>query len=150
MKKNGNNISFTLAVIGIVLIAIQIINYFGVARVYTGLFPDNNSLLYPNYAIEKTNINIREILFAFQVGIDRFASGFVDLFIKDIWRTNSSIQIASAYVRESLGCSDGGSFGLFIYDFLVVLSYCTVGIIGVVLLVLARIFSPKDIKYNSD
>ncbi len=59
-------------------------------------------------------------------------------FPDDEWRTISSTQYASAFVRESLGCSDGGSFGLIVYDFFVLISYCSVGIIGVVLLILAR------------
>ena len=55
----------------------------------------------------------------------------------DEWRTISSIQYASAFIRESLGCSSGGSFGLIVYDFFVLLSYWLVGIIGIILLIIA-------------
>ena len=138
MEKEKNNSNLILVVIGIILILIQIINYCGVSRMYTGLFPDNEHMLYPNYSISESNLNIKEVFFAFEAGWDRFASGFEDLtFPEDEWRVNTATQIASAYVRESLGCSDGGSFGLIVYDFFVLISYCTVGIIGVVLLILA-------------
>ena len=138
MKKQKNSANIVLIIIGVLLILVQIINYCGVSRMYTGLFPDNEHMLYP-YSIGESNLNIKKVFFAFEAGWDRFASGFEDLtYPEDKWRVNTSTQIASAHVRESLGCSDGGSFGLFIFDFFVLVSYCSVGIIGGVLLILAR------------
>lgn len=152
MEKEKNNSNLILVVIGIILILVQIINYCGVSRMYTGLFPDNEHLLYPNYSIDESGLNVKKVFFAFEAGLDRFASGFEDLtFPEDEWRTISSTQYTSAFVRESLGCSDGGSFGLIVYDFFVLISYCSVGIIGVVLLILARKVgkTPPDNQHTS-
>lgn len=139
MEKEKNIANLILVVIGIILILIQITNCCGVSRMYTGLFPDNEDLLYPYYSIDESGLTVKEVFFAFEAGSDRFISGFEDLtFPENEWRTITSTQCLSALIRESLGCSNGGSFGLIVYDFFVLISYCSVGIIGVVLLILAR------------
>ena len=126
-----------LAILGIFLIIIQIANYCGVSRMYTGLFPDNEHMLYPQY-VSKSEFNPKMIFLAIESGLDRFGSGFEDLtYPKDKWRVSTSTQYASANIRESLGCSTGGGFGLFIYDTFVLISYCSLGIIGFVLLMIS-------------
>ena len=136
MEKN-KSIKVFLAIVGIVLILIQVINYCGVSRMYTGLFPDNEHMLYPQY-VSESEFNPKMILLAIESGLDRFASGFEDLtYPQDEWRVNTSTQYASANIRESLGCSGGGGFGLFIYDAFILISYCWLGIIGFILLMVA-------------
>lgn len=138
MNKEKTERKIILVVLGLLLILIQLINYCGVSRMRVGLLPDDELLSYPGYITNDGNLNIKMVFFAFEAGFDRFASGFEDLtFPEDEWRVASATQYASAMFRESLGCSDGGSFGLIVYDFFVILSYCLVGIIGMVFLILA-------------
>ncbi len=153
MFLKNNNTKIFLIIIGVILILIQIINYCGVSRMHTGLYPDNNDLLYPNYFIEKSGLNVKKVLFAFQAGFDRFATGFEDLtFPEDEYRIINSTQYTSAFIRESLGCSSGGSIGLNVYDLFLLLSYCSFGIIGFVLLILAYIIGlstkAKNAKFS--
>ncbi len=65
MEKEKNNSNLILVVIGIILILVQIINYCGVSRMYIGLFPDNEHLLYPNYSIVESGLNVKKVFFCF-------------------------------------------------------------------------------------
>lgn len=89
-------------IIGLLLALLQFINFCGVSRMDTGLFPNNDHLLYPTYSIERTELNVKMVFFAFSAGFDRFGSGFEDLtYPEDEYRVNSSTQITSALIRES-------------------------------------------------
>lgn len=124
-----------LIILGIILILVQIVNWGGMNKMYVGLYPDNDDLLYPNYT-EESDLNIQKVLFAIRAGIDRFSTGFEDYSYGEYdYRVMTSTQIASAMVRESLGCSDGGSFGLFVYDTILTISYSLTGLLGIGLLI---------------
>lgn len=125
-----------LAVTGIIFILIQVISFVGMSKMYVGLYPDMDDLLYPSYIRDDSGLNIKKALFAINVGIDRFQSGFEDLrYNDDEYRVMTSTQMASAMIRESLNCSSGGSLGLTIYDIILTISYCSTGILGAILLI---------------
>lgn len=127
-----------LVLIGIILIIAQAVSFWGMSRMFVGLYPDNYDLLYPSFSTESSGLNIKKTLFAVNAGLDRFKSGFADLaYSKDDYRTMTAVQITSAMIRESLNCNSGGSFGLRIYDGMLTISYCLPGILGAILLVVA-------------
>lgn len=127
-----------LSIVGIILIVIQIAAFIGMSRVYVKLFPAGSDLLRPSYSQRDSGLNVGKSMYAVVAGLDRFRSSFEDLFSsKDNYRPMTSTQMTSAMIRESLGCSDGGGLGLLIYDALLIISYCTVGIAGVVILLIA-------------
>lgn len=130
------NTKKVLIVLGVVLLIVQALSCFGMSRMYVGLYPDYDDLLYPVFSQERSNLNSNKILFAVEAGFDRFMSGFGDIsFDVSEYRDMSAKQITSAMIRESLGCSDGGSSDLKIYDTILALSYYFWGIIGGVFLV---------------
>lgn len=127
-----------LAITGIIFIVIQVISFVGMSRMYVGLFPDSDDLLYPSYVNYDSALNIKKALFAVNAGIDRFQSGFEDLFYEDDdYRIMTATQMTSAMIRESLNCSSAGSFELTIYDTILTISYCFTGILGAILLVVS-------------
>lgn len=135
--KQGNR---ALAILGIILIALQIVSFVGISKVYVGLYPDNDDLLYPTYHPNGSELNIKKVMFATTAGIDRFSTSFEDLLSNpDEYRVMTATQMASAMVRESLGCSDGGSIGLVVYDTILTISYCAVGIAGIITLLISSL-----------
>lgn len=133
-----------LAIIGTVLIVIQLLSFVGMSRMYVGLYPDRYDLLYPTILDSGKSLNAKKLLFAIEAGVDRFKSGFEDLtHSKDEYRVMTATQMTSAMIRESLDCSYGGSTGLTIYDIVLTISYCITGIIGVFLLILGVIAHRK-------
>ena len=123
-----------LIVLGIVLILVQIVSWAGMAKMYVGLYPDDDDLLYPTY-VEESNLNITKALFAVEAGVDRFKSGFEDLSYGEYdYRVMTATQMTSAMVRESLGCSNGGGFDLFVYDTILTVSFFFTGLLGIGLL----------------
>ena len=124
-----------LIILGIVLLLTQVISWVGMSKMYVGLYPDEDDLLYPNYT-EESELNIKKAVFAIEAGVDRFMSGFEGLSYGEYdYRVMTSTQMASAMVRESLGCSSGGSTGLFVYDTLLTISYSFTGLLGIGLLI---------------
>lgn len=141
MKENVSKRK-TLAIIGIILIIIQAIAYYGMSGEYIGLYPDFHDIL--NYSpssyipVERISINASSFTFGLQAGFDRFFTSFSDLaYPKTEYRPMTAIQIASYMFRESFGCDDGGSIDLILYDTALSVSYFSVGIIGLILVVLA-------------
>lgn len=132
-----------IILLGIILIIIQIISLIGMSKVYVGLYPDNDDLLYSTYS-RKSDLTFKKALFAVEAGFDRFQSSFDDLTGNDKYRFLSSTQMTSAMVRESLGCSDGGSLGLKIYDTILTVSYLFTGLLGVGLLVASRAIKESE------
>ena len=123
-----------LVFLGVVLIVIQLLSYSGMSKMYVGLYPDFDDLLYPTY-VKDSELNAEKAMFAVSAGFDRFVSGFEDItYGDDEYRVMTATQITSAMVRESLNCRSGGSFGLTIYDTILTISYWCVGIIGAILL----------------
>lgn len=123
-----------LIVLSLVLIVVQVLGFIGMSRVRVGLYPDSESGLV-HISSSKSDLTIKMVLFAVEAGTDRFASSLEDLTFPDgKYRGLTAEQYASAMIRESLGCSDGGSFGLIVYDTVLTISYCFVGILGFLLL----------------
>lgn len=123
-----------LVFLGVALIVIQLLSYSGMAKMYVGLYPDFDDLLYPTY-VKDSDFNAEKAMFAVGAGFDRFMSGFEDLtYGDDEYRVMTANQITSAMIRESLNCSSGGSLGLTVYDTILTISYCCTGIIGAILL----------------
>jgi len=124
----------SLIVVGIVYIIGQLVAFIGMSRMYVGLYPSSDNLMEPIYC-EESGLNAGTLLFAVTAGIDRFDSSFKDLtFPKDKYRVPTAEQYASAMIRESLGCSRDGSFGLVVYDIVLAISYSLLGIAGAILL----------------
>lgn len=131
-----------LLYIGVLLIIIQALSYFGMSRMRVGLFPDAGDLPYPQI-INRSGLNFKMALFAVGAGIDRFNLGFEDLtFAKEDYRVMSATQMASAMIRESLSFSNG--IGLVVYDTILTISYCFPGIAGAALVFISR--RTKDTK----
>lgn len=131
-----------LLVLGILLIVIQILSIIGVSRMRVGLYPDGYDLLYPSYSSERLELTPKMVSLAIEAGADRFKSSFEDLtYEKDEYRIMSATQMLSAMVRDSLGGNKGGTFGLFIYDVILTVSYCFTGLLGVGLLAVMPIKS---------
>lgn len=121
--------------LGIILLLVQIASFGGMNKMYVGLYPDGDDLLYPFYNTEESSLNVKMILFAIEAGTDRFKSGFGDHAYGEFdYREMTATQIASAMVRESLGCSDGGGFDLFVYDTILTISFYFTGLLGIGLL----------------
>ena len=130
-----NSCKKILFILGIILIIIQAVSFIGMSRVYVGLYPDGNDLLFPGQYSNDSGLNIKKVIFAVEAGADRFRSSFGDLISgPDKYRPMTATQVASAMVRESLGCSQDGSVGLVVYDTILFISYSAVGIIGAILL----------------
>lgn len=129
-----------LLIIGAILVIAQIISFIGLSHGYS-LYPENMDYSISGYKnqIERSDLNIVKIIVAVQAGYDRFWVSFSDLFSGNEYSKyapGSATQILSADMRESLGCKDGGSFGLVVYDVVLTIFYCFVGISGVVLLII--------------
>jgi hypothetical protein len=140
-----------LTIIGILLMAIQLLGFIGMSRMYVGLYPSSETLLYVSPSSRNYGLNIREAFFAIEAGTDRFNSSFEDLTFPEYeYRVPSATQYTSAMVRESLGCSVGGGFGLFVYDAILTISYCFVGIIGVCLFCVAKIIAHRELSHNNE
>lgn len=129
-----------LVILGIVLTVLQLVSFIGMSRMYVGLYPDRDDLLYPTKLTTGESLNAKKFLFAIEAGADRFNSSFEDLtYSEDEYRSMTATQIASAMVRESLDCSKGGSIGLTIYDIVLTFSYSFIGILGIGFLLAAFI-----------
>lgn len=125
-----------LIVLGIVLILVQIVSWAGMSKMYVGLYPDDDDMLYPTSYVEESNLNITKALFAISAGVDRFKSGFEDLSYGEYdYRVMTSTQMTSAMIRESLGCSNGGGVDLFVYDTILTISFFFTGLLGIGLLI---------------
>ncbi len=139
-----------LTVIGALLIIVQLLGFIGMARMDVGLYPSRETLFYVGPPSRDSGLNIRMAFFAIKAGMDRFGSSFEDLtFPIDEYRVSSATQYASAMIRESLGCSGSGSFGLYVYDAILTISYCSVGIIGVGLIWAAKIIERREEARNN-
>ena len=141
MKEN-NSKRKTLAIIGIILIIIQAIAYYGMSGEYIGLYPDFHDILFYSpssyISVERIPINPSSFAFGLQAGLDRFFKSFSDLaYPKTEYRPMTAIQIASYLFRQSFGCDDGGSVDLVLYDTALTVSYFSVGIIGLILIIIA-------------
>ena len=130
---NGKRI---LIILGVVFIIIQIVAFVGMSKSYVGLYPDSDDCLYGFYYTKDSGLNFLKVLFAAEAGLDRFKESFEDLSGEEDYILEAT-QRASAMCRESLGCSDGGSFGLVIYDAVLTISYCLSGIFGVFFLLVS-------------
>ena len=129
-----------LAMLGIVLVLIQLVSFLGMSRMYVGLYPDRDDLLYPTVIKSEQSLNSEKLLFAIEAGVDRFKSGFGDLtYSEDEYRVMTVTQMTSAMIRESLDCNHGGSTGLTLYDTILTISYWLTGIIGLILLLVSSI-----------
>ena len=138
--KYTNTTKAILLILGFALIFIQILGFIGMSKTDVGLYPSKESFSTPIFS-SRSDLNIKMVFFAVEAGTDRFASSLEDLTnSEDKYRTSTSEQYASAYIREALGCSDGGSFGLIIYDAVLTISYCFVGILGFLLLFVDKIW----------
>lgn len=144
--KSGNH---TITIIAILLIIVQIVSFVGMSRMYVGLYPDGDNLIYSSYS-RNSRLNIKMILFAITAGLDRFKSSFTDLFFsKYEYRVMTSEQMTSAMIRDSLGASANKSFGLIVYDTILTVTYCSVGIVGLSLLSISTIKRKnKRTNYN--
>lgn len=131
--KSGNK---AFIVIAVLLIVVQLVSFCGMSRMYVGLYPDGDDLLYPSYT-SRSGLNIKKALYAITAGFDRFETGFTDLTYGDEFRVMTAEQMASAMVRDSLGAGSNKTFGLFIYDAILTISYWFVGIVGATLLVIS-------------
>lgn len=130
------------AIIGIILILIQAIAYYGMSGEYIGLYPDFHDILFYSPSsyipVERIPISASSFAFGLQAGLDRFFTSFSDLaYPKTEYRPMTATQIASYMFRESFGCEDGGSIDLVLYDTALTVSYFSVGIIGLILVAIA-------------
>lgn len=124
-----------LTILGVILIVIQLVSFVGMSRMYVGLYPDGDDLLYPTILDSGKSLTAEKAQFAIEAGIDRFKSGFEDLtYSEDEYRVMTAKQMTSAMIRESLDCSHGGSFGLTVYDTILTISFYFTGIVGVAIL----------------
>ena len=124
-----------IAILGIVLVVIQLVSFAGMSKMYVGLYPDSGDLIYPIYRIEESSLNIKKAMFAIEAGFDRFMSSFEDLTYGEYdYRVMTAEQITSVMIRESLNCSSGGSVGLFVYDTILTIAYAFPGILGAILI----------------
>lgn len=129
------NTKKVLAILGVILIIIQAVSYFGMSRMYVGLYPDALDMIQSPY-VPDSDLNVKKAMFAINAGFDRFMSGFGDLtYPLDEYRVMTAEQITSVMIRESLNCRSGGSSGLAIYDTILTVSYYFTGIVGVALLI---------------
>ena len=130
------------AIIGIILIIIQIIAYYGMSGEFIGLYPDWEDIL--NYTllgyipVESMKINASSFAFGLKAGFERFIDSFSDLaYSKVEYRPMTTTQITSYILRKSFGCDDGGSIDLVLYDSALAVSYFSVGIIGLIFIAIA-------------
>ena len=122
----------TLIIIGIVLIILQIVSFSGMSKMFIGLYPDYDDLMFGTRSVEPSEFNARMGVFAISAGLERFFVGIEDIFYDEYeYRPLSSTQITSAMIRSSL---DNGSFDLTVYDTILTISYSLTGILGVCLL----------------
>ena len=129
-----------LLIIGAILVIAQIISFIGLSQGHS-LYAENNDYSYYGciHTVERSDLNLLMVIFAVQAGNDRFRVSFSDLFSGSEYSQyapGSATQFASADIRESLGSKDGGSFGLVVYDVVLTIFYCFIGISGVVLLII--------------
>lgn len=131
--------------LGFVLVIIQIVSFIGMSLADIDLYPDNDDLPWSLRIDDISGLNAMKAIFAVEAGIDRFSTSFKDItyFFKELsngyeYRPMESTQMTSAMIRESLGCSDGGSVGLAVYDTILTLSYSIVGILGIILLIVGN------------
>ena len=138
------NLNGTLKIIGFILIALQLFSVICVSVADVGLYPDGSALDYVD-EYKPTELNFQMVLYAATAGVDRLACSIEELFavtddpyahVENSGLTTS--QIASARAREALGCSHGKSVGLVIYDIILTISYCAVGVLGVVLVLIPK------------
>jgi hypothetical protein len=130
------------AILGLALILIQAVAFYGMSGEITGLYPDmediwdhGSSYVSPP---DPGKITIMKFFFGLTAGADRFTASFVDLFHDRYeYRPMSSEQVTSALLRESFGCYDGGSVDLILYDSALTISYSIVGIIGLFFIILS-------------
>lgn len=125
-----------LHIIGVILIIVQVISFIGLSHGYS---------LYPKYTpyyhtpVERSELTFGMILVAAQAGFDRFELGISDLIAGDEsanYHPGSATQMMSSSIREALGSQEDGSFGLFVYDTILTVFYCVVGIMGFVLMLI--------------
>ena len=133
MRENKN----ILIGLGIFLIIVQLIGFIGMSRMEVGLYPSMDTSLHTSTSSERAELNVKMVFFAIKAGVDKFASSLEELaFQESEHLILSPNQYASAYIREALGCSSGGSFGLIVYDTVLAISYSSIGIIGAVLIIM--------------
>lgn len=121
------------------LIAAQAISLIGMLRMDVGLYPDDTDVFSFPYVslLGSGGLTLRKLLFAVSAGLDRFYTGFQDLFFDRYeYRVMTSTQITSAMIRYSLRW-ELSSFGLILYDIILTISYFLPGIVGVVSMCIA-------------
>ena len=134
--------NWPLVCVGIILIIGQLVSLIGLSCADVGLYPSSKNLMRPIYS-QRSALNMEQSLFAITAGGDRLNSGITDLVSSNSeYPTPTSVQYASAAIRESLGCDNGGSVGLVIYDTILTISYFLVGIVGLLMLY----FGTKPVK----
>lgn len=133
-----------LAVFGIFFIILQILAFIGISRSYDSLYSCKTTL-FVYTETKNTHLTFKQATFAITAGSDRFWSSIQDLQrSEDEYIPPSANHYASMYIREDLGCCAGGSFGLFIYDVILTISFCFSGIIGIALLLCAGLLKRKS------
>ena len=118
------------------LIVAQALSLIGMLRMDVGLYPDDTDVFSFPYVslLGSGGLTLRKLLFAVSAGLDRFSTGFQDLFFDRYeYRVMTSTQITSAMIRYSLRWE----LGLILYDIILTISYFLPGIVGVVSMCIA-------------
>ena len=126
-------------ILGTILIVVQLLSLIGMLRMDVGLYPDDTDVLSFPYMslLGSGGLTIRKLLFAVSAGLDRFCTGFQDLFFDRYeYRVMTSTQITSAMIRYSLRW-ELSSFGLILYDIILTISYFLPGIAGIISICIA-------------
>ena len=125
--------------LGTMLIVAQLLSLIGMLRMDVGLYPDDTDVFSFPYVslLGSGGLTIRKLLFAVSAGLDRFFTGFQDLFFdRYAYRVMTSTQITSAMIRYSLRWELSG-LGLILYDIFLTISYFLPGIAGIVSICIA-------------
>ena len=168
-KLNG-----TFTILGIILIVIQVLGIASVSFAKVGLYPRGENVDYVS-EVQAADLDFQKITCAAVAGIDRLVFSIEEMITtteditkeeadviieQDIWYETEDkenfgltpIQIQSAHNREDLGCGRGLNISLIIYDIIVTISFCMVGIIGALLVVIPNKLRPKSkhIHYHDE
>lgn len=115
-----------LAVVGVVLVIVQLVSVVSVVNADIGLFPSNDDYYQTSSFVEESNLNLKSAWYGVVAGSDRFLSSFKETYDDRV----EDPQLVSCLIRESLGCSGDGSFGLIVYDIILFISYSFLGLLG--------------------
>lgn len=127
-----------LAVIGILLIVLQIVCFIGLANDYDGLYLCKDHTVALFWGTSASDLTLQMAFFAFTYGFESIGSSIQWCFRgAEDFAPLSANQYTSLMIRESLGCCDGGSVGLLIYDVLTTITFLTPAIAGILILILS-------------